>query len=161
MKEQIAEYVISLYKDIPMAVYEGLLTVLCLGMIGIIAVYGLNRGWKLIVGLILAGYVFVIYCSTVIFRTTADSNGHEFKPFWSYEAIENGRTELITENLMNVAVFVPVGMMLGLLLKVKDSSTSDSAARPWSLIRARRVLRTKGHYSQGNKINVRTIFILE
>ena len=36
MKEQITEYVISLYRDIPMAVYEGLLSVLCLGTVAII-----------------------------------------------------------------------------------------------------------------------------
>jgi glycopeptide antibiotics resistance protein len=113
MREQIAEYVVSLYKNIPMAVYEGLLSVLCLGVVVIIVCYGLKRGWRKIAGLILVGYVFVIYCSTVLFRTAADGNGHEFRPFWSYDAIENGRSELLAENMMNVIVFVPVGVMLG------------------------------------------------
>ena len=36
MKEQILDYFVSLYKDILMAVYEGLLSVLCLGVIVII-----------------------------------------------------------------------------------------------------------------------------
>lgn len=115
MNEKIAEYVISLYRDIPMAVYEGLLSVLCLGVVVIIACYGLKRGWRKIAGLILAEYVFVIYCSTVIFRTAADGNGHEFRPFWSYEAIEDGRSELIAENLINVVVFVPLGILLGFM----------------------------------------------
>lgn len=113
MREQIAEYVVSLYRDIPMAVYEGLLSVLCLGVVVILACYGLKRGWRKIAGLILAEYVFVIYCSTVIFRTAADGNGHDFHPFWSYTAIQEGREELLVENLMNVIVFVPVGVMLG------------------------------------------------
>ncbi len=121
MKEQILNYIESLYDDIPMAVYEGLLSVLCLGTAAIIACYGLKRGWRKIVWLILVGYVFVIYCSTVIFRTAADGNGHEFTPFWSYEAIENGRSELLVENIMNVVVFVPVGMIIGSLLRVKGS----------------------------------------
>lgn len=121
MKDQILDYFESLYKDIPMAVYEGLLSVLCLGVVIIFAFYGLKRGWRRIIGLILGEYVFVIYCSTVIYRTEVDGNGHEFKPFWSYEAIENGRSELLVENIMNVVVFVPIGMMLGSLLRVKGS----------------------------------------
>ena len=106
----------SLYEDIPMAVYEGLLSVLCLGVVIIVVCYGLKRGWRKIAGLILVGYVFVLYCSTVLFRTAADGNGHEFRPFWSYEAIENGRSELLAENLMNVVVFVPVGILLGFMV---------------------------------------------
>ena len=121
MREQIIDYVVSLYRDIPMAVYEGLLSVLCLGVVVIIVCYGLKRGWRKIAGLILVGYVFVIYCSTVLFRTAADGNGHEFRPFWSYEAIQDGRSELLVENIMNVIVFIPVGMLLGSLLRVKGS----------------------------------------
>lgn len=102
-----------------MAVYEGLLSVLCLGVVVIIVCYGLKRGWRKIAGLILVGYVFVIYCSTVLFRTAADGNGHELTPFWSYEAIGNGRSELLAENVMNVIVFIPIGMILGLLLRAK------------------------------------------
>lgn len=121
MKEKIADYVVSLYKDIPMAVYEGLLSVLCLGIVVIIAINGLKRGWRKVAGLLLAEYVFVIYCSTVIFWTAADGNGHEFRPFWSYGAIEDGRSELLVENMMNVVVFVPLGLLLGSLLRVKGS----------------------------------------
>lgn len=121
MKEEIRQYVVSLYHDVPTEVYEGLLSFLCLGVVVIIACYGLKRGWRKIAGLILAEYVFLIYCSTVIFRTVADGDGHEFRPFWSYEAIQEGRAELLVENIMNVIVFIPVGMLLGSLLRVKGS----------------------------------------
>ena len=121
MTEQILDYFESLYKYIPMAVYEGLLSVLCLGVVVIFACNGLKRGWKKIIGLILIEYVFVIFCSTVIFRTAADGNGHNFRPFWSYEAIQDGKLELLPENIMNVVVFVPVGILLGSLLRGKGS----------------------------------------
>ena len=118
MKEQIAEYVISLYRDIPMAVYEELLSVLCLGTVVIIACYGLKRGWRRIAGLVLVEYMFFIYCSTVIYRTVAERFvGYSFTPFWSYNAIKEGRTELLIENIMNVVVFVPVGMLLCMAFK--------------------------------------------
>lgn len=116
MKEEIRQYVVSLYHDVPTEVYEGLLSFLCLGVVVIIACYGLKRGWRKIAGLILAEYVFLIYCSTVIFRTVADGDGHEFRPFWSYEAIQEGRAELIAENLMNVVVFIPIGALLGFMV---------------------------------------------
>lgn len=114
MKEQIAEYVISLYKDIPMVVYEGLLSVLCLGVVIIIACYGLKRGWRGIAGLLLLEYNFLIYCSTVIYRKGYEVAGHELSPFWSYNAIQEGRAELLTENIMNVVAFVPIGLLLGI-----------------------------------------------
>lgn len=118
MREQIAEYVVSLYKNIPMAVYEGLLSVLCLGVVVIIACYGLKRGWRRIAGLVLVEYMFFIYCSTVIYRTVAERFvGYSFTPFWSYNAIKEGRTELLTENIMNVVVFVPVGLLMGIAFK--------------------------------------------
>ena len=121
MDQQIWEYVASLYKAIPLTVYEGILSVLCIGVIVIITFHGLKRGWRKVAGLILVGYVFVIYCSTVFFRTATDGDGYEFKPFWSYESIRDGRAELLVENIMNVVVFVPVGILLGSLLRGKDS----------------------------------------
>lgn len=114
MKEQIAEYLISLYKDIPMAVYEGLLSVLCLGTVAIIVCYGLKRSLKWIVGLLLVEYIFLIFCSTVIYRKGYEEAGYELSPFWSYTAIQEGRTELLTENIMNVVAFVPIGLLLGI-----------------------------------------------
>lgn len=125
MKEQIKEYALSLYRDIPATVYEGLLSVFCLGVVIIIAFWGFRNGWRKIAGLVLAEYVFLIHCSTVIFRTAADGNGHNFRPFWSYEAIENGRSELIAENVMNVVVFVPIGLLLGFFTQKAQNTQKE------------------------------------
>ena len=114
--KKIADYAVLLYRDIPMAVYEGLLSVLCLGAVILIAFYGWKRSWRKVVGLLLVEYVFLIYCSTVIYRKASEGvAGHNFHSFWSYEAIKNGKEDLIAENIMNVVVFVPVGMLLGLI----------------------------------------------
>lgn len=117
MKEQIAEYVISLYRDIPVAIYEGLLSVLCLGTVAIIVCYGLKRSLKWIVGLLLVEYIFLIFCSTVIYRKGYEGAGYELSPFWSYTAIQEGREDLLAENIMNVVVFIPVGLLLGIAFK--------------------------------------------
>ena len=115
MREQFKLYVINLYKDVPTDVYEDLLSIFCIGAILLIAFRGIRKGWKYVVGLFLVEYVFLIFCATVIFRQHVETVGHNFNLFWSYEAIENGRKDLIAENIMNVVVFVPVGALLGIV----------------------------------------------
>lgn len=123
MKEQIKQYIINLYQDVPTEVYEGLLSLSCIGTVGVIAFLGWKNGWSKVVGLLLAEYVLLLYCSTVICRKVEDGvAGYNFSPFWSYEAINNGREDLIVENIMNVVVFVPVGILLGLvILKTREN----------------------------------------
>ena len=106
------EYVQALYQDIPMNLCIGLLLVLCLGVVTIIGFYGWKRGWRKIGGLLLVEYIFMLLCSTVVFRATAEVRKYDWEPFWSYKAIEEGRAELLPENIMNVVVFVPVGLLL-------------------------------------------------
>jgi len=65
---------------------------------------------------LLIEYIFLLFCSTVIFRTTGEARQYDFHPFWSYD-----RPDLLIENIMNVIVFIPVGMILGSLLRVKGS----------------------------------------
>lgn len=71
MREQFKQYVISLYQDIPLEVYEGLLSVFCIGLVVFIA-------WK---------------------------------------GFQEGREDLLAENIMNVVVFIPVGLLLGIAFK--------------------------------------------
>ena len=121
MREQFRQYIINLYQDIPQEVYEGLLSVFCIGLVVFVAWKGFKTGLRYSAILLLVEYVFLIFCSTVIFRATGEISKYDFHPFWSYKAIQEGRIELLPENIMNVIVFIPVGMILGSLLKVKGS----------------------------------------
>lgn len=116
MQEEFRIYIISLYKDIPQEVYEGLLSVSCLGVVLFIAFKGIRTGIRWSSALLLTEYIFLLFCSTVIFRPTGETRQYDFHPFWSYD-----RPELLVENIMNVVVFIPVGMILGSLLRVKGS----------------------------------------
>lgn len=61
--------------------------------------------------LLLLGYIVLLYYSTVICRSVIDDKKHErihLKPFWSYN-----KPELFVENIINIMMFVPVGLMLG------------------------------------------------
>jgi len=121
MREQFKQYVISLYQDIPQEVYEGLLSIFCIGLVIFIAWKGFKTGLRYSVALLLIEYIFLIFCSTVFFRTTSELRKYDIHPFWSYQAIQEGKEDLLAENIMNVVVFIPVGLMLGSLLRVKGS----------------------------------------
>lgn len=108
MREQFKQYVISLYQDIPLEVYEGLLSIFCIGLVVFIAWKGFKTGLRYSAALLLVEYIFLLFCSTVIFRATGEIRQYDFHPFWSYD-----RPELLVENIMNVAVFVPFGLLLG------------------------------------------------
>ena len=112
MQDEFKQYIFSLYKDIPQEVYEGLLSVFCLGVVFFIAFKGVRTGLRWSSVLLLIEYIFLLFCSTVIFRPTDETRQYDFHPFWSYD-----RPELLVENIMNVVVFIPVGLLLGSAFK--------------------------------------------
>lgn len=92
-----------------------------MGLVVFIAWKGLKTGLRYTATLLLVEYIFLIFCSTVFYRTTSELRKYDFHPFWSYKAIQDGRADLLPENIMNVVVFIPVGFLLGSLLRVKGS----------------------------------------
>lgn len=112
MRGQFNQYIISLYHDIPQEVYEGLLSILCLGGVLLVVWKGIKTGIRYSAVLLLIEYTFLLFCSTVLFRMTGTSSRYDFQPFWSYS-----RPDLLVENIMNVVVFVPVGLLLGIAIK--------------------------------------------
>ncbi len=73
MRDVFKQYFISLYKDIPQEVYEGLLSVFCLGVVLFVAFKGLKTGIRWSSALLLTEYIFLLFCSTVIFRPTGET----------------------------------------------------------------------------------------
>ena len=54
MKEQFRQYIINLYHDIPQEVYEGLLSIFCIGLVVFIAWKGFKTGLRYSAPLLLA-----------------------------------------------------------------------------------------------------------
>lgn len=130
MRDEFERYIISLYKDIPQEVYEGLLSIFCVGTVLLLVWKEFKTGLRYSAALLLVEYIFLLFCSTVIFRATGETRQYDFHPFWSYD-----RPELLVENIMNVVVFVPVGLMLGSFLRVKGSSTSEATkSMTWLMV---------------------------
>ena len=105
--------------DIPHDVYVVLLIIFSIGSVMAFVLKGMRKGLRWSMGLLLIEYVFLLFCSTVIFRKGSKIVGHDFCPFWSYKAILEGRDGLIGENIMNATVFVPVGLLIGTLISQK------------------------------------------
>ena len=114
--KQFEDYVFSLVHATPYYIYEGIVSIFCLCLVVFISWKGFKTGLRYSAALLLIEYVFLIFCSTIIFRTAGATRRYDFHPFWSYD-----RPELLVENIMNVIVFIPVGMILGSLLRVKGS----------------------------------------
>lgn len=129
--KQLWDYATLLINMIPSSIYEGLLAVFCVGTVLIFAIYEFRNGWRKVAGLLLIEYLFLIFCSTVFFRdVSADYN---FTPFWSYLAILDGRKELIPENIMNVVVFVPIGMLMGVMADVRGMMDEGRWKKGWQV----------------------------
>ena len=101
--------------NIPMEYIIISFSVLCIVMaIGFMAYRG---QWmkRFVMGALAIEYYFLVLCSTVICHTAPVSKRVELMPFYNYVDIWNGvdfkRT--VMEILLNVALFVPIGFLLG------------------------------------------------
>lgn len=119
MKEAIKSYTNSLINDVPHSTYEAMLSAMCIGIVLLLA-WRRRRAGRYIAGLFLVEYSFLLYCSTVIYRKALKERGCDLMPFWSYRAIMDGKEQYLAENIMNVVVFVPIGLFLGLAMRGRN-----------------------------------------
>ncbi len=110
------EYICGLVGTIPDAVYEGVASVLCFGCVLFVVTKGIFRGLRLSGRLILAGWIFLVFCSTVFCRSDEVRRKVNLEPLWSYRAYLEGNTILLPQNIMNAVVFIPIGLLTAMLL---------------------------------------------
>ena len=110
--------IMPLINSVPYDIYEGLLSVFCIGFV-LLLIWKGRKAWSCIALLLLFEYAFLIYCSTVIFRRVFPERGYDFMPFWSYS-----RPNLLTENILNVLLFVPIGIFMFVTLKGMNKQRS-------------------------------------
>lgn len=122
MSKELNAYVESLLEDVPHFVYEVFFILFCISVF-LFILWKRKTAYLYIVQLILAEYVSFIYCTTVFFRSVISERKLYFTPFWSYS-----RQDLIAENIMNVVVFIPVGILFFVTQIVRRSQL-----KAWSL----------------------------
>lgn len=64
-------------------------------------------------------FLLLVLNETVFNRAAKEVYQFNFQPFWSYEAIKNGKESLIKEHFLNVALFIPLGMLICVVLQKK------------------------------------------
>lgn len=111
MVEVIRNYCLHLIEGVPHEVYMMALIIFCTGSIISLGQKGWQKGFRFSMALLLLEFVFLLYGSTVFFRDTMAGRQYNFTPFWSYSV-----ERLIPENIMNVVVFVPIGLLLGFMV---------------------------------------------
>jgi hypothetical protein len=55
-----------------------------------------------VMGALFAECIFIIFCSTVIYRETLPEPHYKFTPFWSYKAIGEGDDMCFVEVFLNI-----------------------------------------------------------
>ena len=67
--------------------------------------------------LALAFYIAFVYWITVFSRDAYPQAGSDWRIFWTYGAIADGRDELIVEVIFNLLMFLPIGLIVGLVVR--------------------------------------------
>lgn len=73
-----------------------------------------GRTWRWEGGL-LAGYAFLLLAETVLIRGVTPDPHFRSQLFWSWRAWDEQRTQILT----NIAMFIPVGVIAGLIWRWK------------------------------------------
>lgn len=76
-----------------------------------------KRKQNAIVIVLLAVSIAFILWLTLFSRMGKDSRSF-YPPFWSYRAILNGSVEVLIENIGNIVLFIPIGIILALILRL-------------------------------------------
>ena len=71
---------------------------------------------QMISGLLLTVYLGVVFASTVFTRTPDGIWHYELIPFWSWREVLIGNTYMLTEIVLNVILFIPIGILIPVLL---------------------------------------------
>lgn len=66
---------------------------------------------------LLTAYILLVFASTVFSRTSNEYYRYELIPFWSYGEILNGSESLLWEDVLNVIMLLPMGILLPIVME--------------------------------------------
>ena len=122
------EYIEKQINLVPLTVYEVLLFFLVVGAIVLLLFFRKNA-LRYLARLVLTEYIFCVYGLTIIFRKANRAYSLFLTPFWSYKEIFNGKDpSLINEIILNVVLFVPIGLLWGAQSKNRTNKQQWLAA---------------------------------
>lgn len=115
--ELFQDYLKDLVENVPIWVYVIALFIFVSGSALVLTLKGREKRRTLFVLLFLFVYYLLLLCSMVIFREARTTLHHGFDPFWHYEDFIQGKMTFLPEAVMNVLVFIPIGLALCLAFR--------------------------------------------
>jgi glycopeptide antibiotics resistance protein len=84
----------------------------------LLRLYGHIEKKRAITVSLLVSYLFLVLSYMVLLRKPTGSYHYELELFWTYREIMNGQITYIAEAVLNIVLFIPIGILLA-MLKVK------------------------------------------
>lgn len=109
------EYLSLLFLKIPEYIFEGALSILVIGIVLAFSFVNVRKILSVIAKLLLVEYIFLIYCSTVIFRDTKETSVYKPISFDNYKELFVG--DVAPEPFFNVLFFALIGLLLWMAVK--------------------------------------------
>ena len=113
MKDDLIKYFEDCTNTLPVNGIIGQSVVLCLLAVVVLIIFGKRKGWKWSAAFLPVEYLVWIVFLVLIFRTTMPERTAILTPFWSHDPSLEGYGHLHPQVIMNVLVFIPVGVLLG------------------------------------------------
>ncbi len=115
--EYIKNYILDYDVGVPAMVIIAISLIVCCI---IIVLYRFRLNYSLFIRqtsfCLFCGYFFFVLCTTIFFREETFEKRFQLYPFWSYTVLYN---RLLAQLLLNVLMFVPIGLLVCGALKKK------------------------------------------
>lgn len=102
----------ALYKNINIPIEYYIMALFLMLFIGFVQFYKKRNIVISVAWALLIGYIFLVFSSTVITRTVKSDYDFDLRLFWSYAAIKEGKEDLLSLNIANVLMLMPVGFLV-------------------------------------------------
>lgn len=106
------EYIETLFNRTPIFVY---IVILCAAVVCVTVSFkdkGFIEGARRSSFYLMLLYAIMVICITVVFRQEGQDLGIKYTPFWSYARMKHIQSRILSENIMNVVAFLPIGFLL-------------------------------------------------
>ena len=107
------QYIVNRIQDIPTNFLVGMVLLFLVGTVCFLALRGFKKGMRWSAMLLLAEYSFWIFYSTVLARPVMAVRKHLLIPFWNYQDLSGENYLFLTQVILNIVLFIPVGFLLG------------------------------------------------
>ena len=116
MNQYIEEFPLFFQTGIPSNILFPSLAVACIALVFVLWRNKKNEIYRSICWILLAEYIFVVICSTIVCRVQLSTPKIQMLPFWTYRAVINHTLGVsVWDIILNTFLFVPLGLFVSLL----------------------------------------------